>query len=262
MQETFLRRDFTVGVYLELLEAANKSGYSFITFSAYKSGTIPGGRYLMIRHDIDAASRKALDFAGMEHQMGIKATYYFKARRNKSEINIMQKIIAMGHEVGYHYEDLAKARGDYFKAIKSFEKNLEILRQFIPVNSICMDGSIFSKWNNLDLWDHYSYLSYKILGDPYLELDFNKVLYITDTGRRWNAIKYSIYDKVKTTFSYWNKSSFDIIKDLSDKSLPDQIMMTIHPQRWHSSSFQWITELILQWMKNKIKFLIIKNKSR
>jgi hypothetical protein len=124
-----------------------------------------------------------------------------------------------------------------------------------------MDGSILSKWNNLDLWKSYDYKTYGILGEPYLDLDFDKVLYLSDTGRKWNAIQFSLYDKVTTRYSYINKSTYEVILDLEKGDLPDQIMITIHPQRWHSGFFKWQAEVLAQWIKNRIKSLIIKKRS-
>jgi hypothetical protein len=254
-------RDFTPEVYMQLLKSANKSGYSFSTFADYQSGKVHIGKHVLLRHDIDAAPRKSLDFARIESQLGVCSTYYFKTKGTLFDNHVIMEIAALGHEIGYHYEDFAMANGDPHKAIKLFEKNLSLMRECVPVKTICMDGSIRSKWNNLDLWKFYNYKDFGIIGEPYLDIDFDQVLYLTETGRRWNAVQFSLYDKVKTRFSYNNKSTYQIIRDLEKETLPDQIMITIHPQRWHSDYFRWQTEIITQWIKNRIKFLIIKNRS-
>jgi len=254
-------RDFTPEVYLQLVEIAQQSGYSFTTFADYLSGKAGSGKYILLRHDIDATPLKALDFAYVENQKGIRSTYYFKTRGGLFDKEVIAEIAGLGHEIGYHYEDFALSNGDPEKAIQSFKKNLASMREFVTVMTICMDGNIFSKWNNLDLWKHYNYQSYGILGEPYLDLDFDKVLYLTDTGRRWNALRFSLYDKVTTHFSYANRSTYQVIRDLEKGNLPDQIMITIHPQRWHSGYFEWQAEMLSQWIKNRIKFLIIKKRS-
>ena len=63
----------------------------------------------------------------------------------------------MGHEIGYHYEDLAMAKGNYEKAILSFEQNLAKLRHIVPVETICMHGSPLSKFDNRKIWEKYDY---------------------------------------------------------------------------------------------------------
>ena len=40
----------------------------------------------------------------------------------------MGKIHDLGHEIGYHYEVLSKANGDYEKAMKLFEQELSEFR--------------------------------------------------------------------------------------------------------------------------------------
>ena len=49
------------------------------------------------------------------------------------------------------------------------------------------------------------------------------------------------------------RSTNDIIRAANGRKLPDQIMFTIHPQRWHSSKILWINELLSQNLKNIAK---------
>src|SRR5690625_8018545 len=63
-----------------------------------------------------------------------------------------------------------------------------------------MFATIFSKWHHLteisrDLWKWYSYRDYGIIAEPYFDLDFSRVLYLTDTGRRWDGDKGSVRDR-------------------------------------------------------------------
>jgi hypothetical protein len=254
-------KDFTFPVYRDLIQTLRNSDYLFLTFKDYLSCPTDS-KCVILRHDIDAAPAKALEFARYENSFGVESSYYFKTRNYLFNKEIIKEIVSLGHEIGYHYEDLAKAKGDPEKAIRSFKKNLELIRTYYPVTTICMDGSVLSGWNNLDLWKYYDHHSNGITGEPYLDLDFNKILYLSDTGRRWNAVRYSLYDKVDTMFSYVNKSTFDIIHDLKKGDLPAQIMITTHPQRWHSRLDAWMVEVVTQWVKNRIKFLIIKYKNR
>ena len=62
-----------------------------------------------------------------------------------------------------------------------------------------MHGSPLSKWDNRDLWKRYDYRDFGIIAEPYFDVDFNEVLYLTDTGRRWNNSKASVRDKVEGT---------------------------------------------------------------
>ena len=57
----------------------------------------------------------------------------------------MGKIPDLGHEVGYHYEVLSKANGNYERAIKLFEQELSKFRKIVDVKTICMHGSPLSR---------------------------------------------------------------------------------------------------------------------
>ncbi len=59
-----------------------------------------------------------------------------------------------------------------------------------------MHGSPLSKYDNKLLWKYYNYRDFGIIGEPYFDVNFSKVLYLTDTGRRWNGEKVSVRDKV------------------------------------------------------------------
>ena len=84
------------------------------------------------------------------------------------------------------------------KAYEEFCRYLEKLRETVPIKTICMHGSPFSKYDNRSLWEKYDYKELGIIGEPYFDIDFSKVLYLTDTGRKWDGEKVSIRDKVKT----------------------------------------------------------------
>ncbi len=250
-------RDFTITIYRTLLESIKDAGYTFRTFYDYMCEPENTKKIVILRHDIDANPGKALEFAVLENELGIRSTFYFKTTQGVYNEKIIRKVADLGHEIGYHYQDLSAAKGDKNAAIGLFSSNLTMLRRICSIQTICMDGSIRSKWNNLDLWIDRDYHAFDLKGEPYLDIDFNKVLYLTDTGRGWNAVKYSLYDKVKTRFDYYHKSTPEIMTDLKTGSLPDQIMITSHPQRWHENMLSWMKELVMQNLKNQVKFWII-----
>lgn len=62
----------------------------------------------------------------------------------------------------------------------------------------------------------------------------------------------------------WNRqglvfnSTKDIIKAAKGGRLPDQIMITIHPQRWNDAFIPWMKELVWQNVKNQGKRVLLK----
>lgn len=253
-------KDFTTESYKNLMESLKSQGLIVCTVSDYNNKKNLTSKIVFLRHDIDKNPQNALEVALIEHEMGIHGTYYFRIHPQVFIPEVIRQIAEMDHEIGYHYEDFTKWHGNPEKAIISFQRNLETFRKIIPVKTICMDGRPLSKFNNLDLWKYYDYKSFGIDTEPYLDIDFNKVLYLTDTGRGWNLIDYSVRDKVRNPFNYHDKTTIQVINDIEDGKLPNLIMITIHPQRWTDKPFPWLRELVLQNTKNIIKRAIVKGK--
>ncbi len=124
-----------------------------------------------------------------------------------------------------------------------------------------MHGSPLSKYDNRRIWDKNDYRELGIICVPYLDIDFNKVLYLTDTGRRWNSEEISIRDKVHSAYNFQIKNTNQLINLIQENKLPDQIMINTHPQRWNDNIFYWTRELLAQNIKNKLKKIIIKHSS-
>ena len=251
-------RDFTVKKYLTLLESLQKQDFSFQRFDEFIAQ--PKAKSIVLRHDVDLLPFNSLQFAKIQKEKNICGTYYFRIIPASFNEKVIKEIAGMGHEIGYHYEDLTISNGDIEKAYDSFCKNLEVFRKLYPVKTICMHGSPMSKWDSKDIWKKYDYKKLGIIGEPYFDINFNKVFYITDTGRRWNGDKFSIRDKVDSTFDLSFQYTHQIIQAANDGVLPNKIMFTFHPQRWNDKYFEWFKELIIQNIKNIIKQILVKHK--
>jgi len=264
--------DFTLHHYTRLLTSLLQSNYSFYSFEYYLNHIqIPKPEtqnpklpVIILRHDVDLLPQNSLQTAIIENQLGIVSSYYFRIVKESNQPEIIEQISKLGHEIGYHYEDLTLANGNIEKAYESFVENLNYFRRFYPVKTICMHGSPTSKWDSRDIWKKYNYRNLGIIGEPYFDIDFNKAFYLTDTGRRWDGWRVSVRDKMPQQ-STWNKnglsfhSTSDIILSASSNTLPPKIMITIHPQRWTNKPLPWIKELLLQTAKNVVKrFLFVK----
>lgn len=249
-------KDFTLTAYQLLLKHLQKAGYAFLTFQEYCEGRA-GGRFVLLRHDVDLKAENSLKTAQIEHQLGIKASYYFRVVPQSDKPEIIKEIAELGHEIGYHYEDLALFKGNYEKAIDHFEKKLYYFRQYYPVKTICMHGSPTSKIDNKTIWTKYDYKNFGIIGEPYFNINFNEIFYLTDTGRCWDGDKYSVRDKVDSKFKQRFHTTDQIIEAVKSTDLPDQIMITTHPQRWTDNKTEWFAELFKQTIKNQVKQLMI-----
>lgn len=255
--EVPMNRDFTFGAYKRLIITFLKRGYRLITVSEFIIQS-DCERFVILRHDIERKFNNASKLATLEQELNVKSSYYF--RYNKKIFNeiIISVIENLGHEVGYHYETLAKARGDYSRAVEIFECELKRFREITDVKTICAHGSPLSKWDSKKLWEKYNFKDFGILGEPNFSLNFNEVLYLTDTGRRWNGERVSVRDKANSKLSSNFKSTFDIIKALNNDELPDKLMINVHPHRWNDEPLPWLKELIWQNTKNVAKKVLVK----
>jgi len=305
-------QDFTLTTYKKLLHSLLINDYSFQTLENFIQHPNKE-KIVILRHDVDRKPGNSLKTARLENELGIRATYFFRTIPQTFKPEIIKEIAEMGHEIGCHYEDVdLSSRGQrsevggqkklddstvFDKAIKSFEINLSALRKLVPVKTICMHGSPLSKWDNRDLWKKYNYRDFGIIAEPYFDVDFDEVFYLTDTGRRWDGDKVSVRDKVERTEGRnqrsevggqrsevrgippgsfygvkrsgsghkaqpFHRSTFDIIEAAERGLLPDKIMLNVHPQRWTDNTVEWAKELVYQNVKNVVKRIIIRRLHR
>ena len=260
--------DFTLWKYRQLLQSLLQQGYQFVTFEQYCASKTEevDTRWVVLRHDVDLLPQNSLATAQIEHDLGITASYYFRVVPASNQPEYIQPIAALGHEIGYHYEDMAICQGDVEQAYAHFQQQLQYFRRFYPVRTICMHGVPTSKWDGKDLWKHYDYRALGIIGEPYFDVDFSQIFYLTDTGRCWDGYKVSVRDKIPVYQDQWVEQGLvyhttdELIRAIQTGTLPDRIMITTHPQRWTDKRFAWAKELLLQSLKNVVKRLLIKIK--
>ena len=233
-----MRLDFTLTVYKELLEVMKGCGYNFYTMSEWLERKPETG--IVIRHDVDRRASNSLRTAELEHASGIQATYYFRITKDSFRRDIIEGISRLGHEAGYHYEDLTTHSGDKVKAIESFSANLNMIRECAEVKTIAMHGKPMSKYNNLDLWKSYDFKDFGITGEAYLTPDYTKTYYFSDTGRSWKSnTKANYKDYTGGLTSGKVKRTQDLIEFIRDER-PDKMILVTHPERWSDSIAEFI----------------------
>lgn len=273
--------DFTIESYFKLLCAFINKAKVFKCCADYFQ-SIENREFICLRHDVDLLPDHSLRFAKIQAEHGIKGTYYFRAVPQSWDEKIITRIHDLGHEVGYHYEtmdtafrELKKNRKhmDFKPESKNYEDlvdlaheqfvfHLDRMRKLVPVQTICMHGSPRSPFDNKAIWEKYNYRDLGILGEPYFDVDFDKVFYLTDTGRRWDGYKVSVRDKVPQQVEWEQKglvfrSTGDIIAAIEQDRFPDKAMLTFHPQRWHDKTLPWVKEWAVQSGKNMVKRALI-----
>ncbi|MCE1165390.1 MAG: hypothetical protein LWX07_08330 [Bacteroidetes bacterium] len=249
--------DFTLLAYSFLLDSLIENGREFHTIHDWieknpKLGTA-------IRHDVDRRALNSLRTAELEYSKGIRATYYFRITESSYKPDIMKKIKDMGHEVGYHYEDLTSAGGDFEKAIANFGKNLENMRKTAEIRTIAMHGKPVSKYSNIDLWKKYDYKDYDISGEAYLSLDYSGIYYFSDTGRSWvNRSRSNFKDYTGGLAVEGIRNTKELVKFIRNKR-PERIIIMTHPERWNSGftgfMFYYFRDKTINTSKSILSFL-------
>ena len=278
-------QDFTIWKYIELVDILLENNYSFkkvddyfkILNSKFKDDTevsstrhltlekIKNQRNIILRHDIDDHPKNALCFARIQSSKKIFGTYYFRAVSQSYDESVIKEIHDLGHEVGYHYETMDTFKGDVDKAYDEFCRNLEKFQKLTSVKTISMHGSPMSPYDNREIWKKYDYKKLGIIAEPYFDMHFNELFYITDTGRRWDGHLYNVRDKATKENPITNPdflklrfhSTHDIIKAVENNQFPKQAMLNFHPQRWNNKPIPWMIELIWQNIKNQGKRIIV-----
>lgn len=248
-------RDYTLDSYCLLLKSFQNSGYEFYDLAGFVANKAQ--KAIFLRHDIDRYTNRVEKFAQLENSMGVQSTFYFRTPYKPAHRKIIETVVKNHHNIGYHYNDLAAHRGNMPLAIQSFLDTLSNLRAFAEVKSVCMHGNARSSINNIDLMNGIDFAELGLTGDPYMIIDHDKVLYITDTSRCWNCNKYSKWDRVRSKFSYHPSSAFEIAEDATRDQLPDKLHICIHPQHYHDDKLKWTAYLVERFVKNRLKTLYI-----
>jgi hypothetical protein len=253
-------KDFTHEFYEKYLDAIKRKFINIIRFDEYFLFNPYPSSFCIIRHDVDRKTRNALEMAKIEKEMGIKATYYFRNRRNTFMPDIIEKIAFLGHEIGYHYENLSDTKGYKELALEDFEKNIAMFRRLHPVKTISSHGRPLGAYNNLYLWGPLDerellFKKFGILGDAILDIDYSNVVYISDTGRNWSSTKSNVRDKVDSLIKIDFRNGYNLYSYLDHHPNPKMVFQ-IHPERWSSNNLDYSMQFCKDFCINLVKTII------
>jgi hypothetical protein len=251
-------KEFTLERYKQYLDVIKSKYEKIITFREYFENKSEK-YFCIIRHDVDRKAGNALKMAEIEKEKGIKASYYFRIKSSSFKPDIINKIAEMGHEIGYHYENLSDTNGNYQDAYNDFKIQLERFKENTEIKTISMHGRPFRKFDNRDLWK--SVEGQKILkengiyGEIYLDIDYSDILYISDTGRNWHSDSSNVRDKVASKIKMDFETDDELMNYLKDAP-HNKMVFQIHPERWSDTYFEYKINLIKDSIINKIKAIL------
>lgn len=199
---------------------------------------------VLVRHDVDRKPANAVAMAELEASRGIQTTYYFRVVGSAFDRGAIRAVAAMGHEVGYHYEDLSLAKGDMGRAHLLFREHLGWLRELAPIETVAMHGSPLSPHNNVEMWRQGSLRDYGLQADAFLSVDYAGMPYFTDTGRSWSAGAANLRDKPTSADAPpLGVHSSTALLDYVERTRPTRLSLSAHPERWALSGADWCMQL-------------------
>ncbi|PFL57214.1 hypothetical protein COJ27_29885 [Bacillus cereus] len=184
---------YTFKHYKEILEIGKEQGYSFFTCKDYILRDIQHSNVLscVLRHDVDLSPERAMNFAEIEHNLGIKSTYFFRVYANEYNLfsyevlSLLRDLKKMGHEIGYHAEpiDVEKATG--IPRMEAFDIGLKAMELALDetIDGIASHNDDTPD-NNLEFFRNHSANSLGKLYEAYDNEKFNlfeKSTYVTDS---------------------------------------------------------------------------------
>jgi len=271
---------FTFNSYKSLLDCIRENGFAIYGIEeilvARRDGTMPKGKYVAIRHDVDYFPGRALTMAAIESERKIATTYYIRRRFFDENIDMVQRIGGMGHQIGYHYEEVdthQKAPNMQVgrDAVGFFIGSLlDIDRLGFHIKSVCAHGNPLTDVDNrqvvhllrdenyldklaftYDREEVKSKVSQRLIGDASIDItgdDFD--LYIPDTGR-FNP-RYNLKDRIDDC-DIARLSNLDDFKRILADDSNRRIYMNMHPDRWSGDAATWLFDFAFDTAKNFVK---------
>ncbi len=253
-------RDYSLEMLKDLFGAFRGEGFEIIPFETYwreKLRVDSLEKVVLLRHDVDRQPGAARAVAEMESAIGVRGTYFFRVKPWTMDSPVIEAIVRSGHEIGYHYENLADAGGNPDLAKEIFENCLRRLRAYYPVVSASMHSRALSKWDGRKFWDEYDLSEFDLLGECYRSIDHHHYMYIADSGRNWNADRNVIWDAVDgTPPPRIENGTRGLAREIRSGHSIRTVQLLIHPNRWPASLAGEITQLAADRMINAAKTCI------
>lgn len=253
-------KDFTLTAYGHYLRLIRSSYPSLLRFDEFFSLSELPDSFCLIRHDVDRKPKNALKMAEVEQSLGVSSTYYFRTKRHTFKPSIISRIHSLGHEIGYHYENLSDTRGDMNRALADFENQLNALRSICEVRTISMHGRPLRAYDNRKLWERNGsaqllHTRFNILGEVYLHIDYSDIAYVGDTGRNWNSEEFNIRDKVTSGLPVQFPNQNALIQFLS-KPEANKLVFQVHPERWTNAPVEYGIQYVTDFLVNVVKLVL------
>lgn len=216
---------------------------------------------IVLKHDVETAPKKAFLLAKIEHQYGIKGTYYFQAYllNKTATLRMMRDMQKMGHEISYHHDVMDANKGDIKKATNDFSNKVAIFReQGFETLTVCQHGNpIVKREGYTSNRDFFRNEEVRRQFFPICDVMVNypdaikrSYVYFSDAGYIWKKLHDPINDDlVKAPEFDMQYADLELVLDECLKS-PLSIIST-HPHRY---SHNVVTGFFSSIIRRSIRF--------
>jgi hypothetical protein len=171
---------FSYAHFRDIVTRARTHGFEFVQFGAKYP---PERRVLLLRHDIDLDMTKAVAMARTEAELGIRSTYFLQISTpfynlfDRPARAAAREIVALGHEVGLHFDTRAYPEwaSDGWEPL--IESEAQVLEECIGSVIRCVS---FHR-PTPDLLN----LNLDGITSAYSPRYFSDLKYLSDSGMRW-----------------------------------------------------------------------------
>jgi hypothetical protein len=226
--------------YRRFLQLAREHGYRLV---ALEDWVLEGDREvtdltLILRHDVDQHPRSALTMAGIEEELGVRSSWYFRWRT--AHPVVIAAVKDRGFDVGLHYETLTRkalertalggvderlldeSRGDLRAEIAAFDRLFGPIRSAVPHGDSRVPGV-----HNGEL------LQNRDCGDYGIEFDGNEAM----NGRN---LAYWLTDRSSVEGGW--REGVDPAELFASRATP--VLCVTHPNNWASGLSLWMDRML------------------
>lgn len=209
-------------------------------------GSRPSSPFVVLKHDVETNTRRALDLAHIESRYSHRGSYYVQAYllTRQRDVENLRQIQQLGHEVSYHYDVMDKNQGAIDEAIREFGSNLDLFeRHGFVVRTVCQHGNpviermgyssnrdFFRDSRVLELYGHITEMMVN-----FRSRSGSDYRYVSDAGYQWHLIS----DPENGGVADQDQDSRHPLTDTDEILLMlasgDPVIVSIHPHRWHRS---------------------------
>ena len=167
------------------MEKSKTCDFSFRHYGECLSTIAESGNKIEMIHDIDFAPDNLITMASMEHDHGIRSTYFIRLHAKTYNpfalpyIAMLKKVAnSLGHKMGLHFEPFYYEGMDIAKALKN---EVQVLSSMLDVNIAAVSIHEPSRFGSIDPTLVPENLTYYCWDAPY----YKNKKYISDSGVRW-----------------------------------------------------------------------------